>query len=117
MKSSRQYKKMLLKFMCSDNIKAFEMTVGFLNGWHLHTHEIFFHDSGAFEGEAVATNPAYVTFLKEFEQAYYEIWSKAAFDMPRAGNMAYKSRTAILQLNMWLNGVANPNQSGMLLRN
>ena len=86
MKGSRKYKKMMLRFMCENNIKAFESTVGHLNGWHLHTHEIFFHDSNAFEGDAVATNPAYVTFLKEFEQAYYELWSvaavKAGFDMP-----------------------------------
>ena len=86
MKSSRRYTKMLLKFMCADNIKAFEATVGHINGWHLHIHEIFFHDSGGFEGEAVATNPAYVDFLREFEDEYYEIWRiaamKAGFDMP-----------------------------------
>jgi hypothetical protein len=86
MKSSRKYKKMLLRFMCSDNIKAFEMTVGHINGWHLHTHEIFFHDGGAFEGEALESNPAYVAFLKDFESTYYELWrdaaTKAGFDTP-----------------------------------
>ncbi len=86
MKSSRKYKKMLLRFLCPDNIKGFEATVGHINGWHLHIHEIFFHNSNAFEGEAVSTNPAYVTFLKEFEEVYYEIWRdaavKAGFEMP-----------------------------------
>ncbi len=86
MKKNKKYTKMLLRFAASYNIKNFETTVSHINGWHLHVHELFFHDAGAFEGAALESNPAYVAFLKDFEQIYYEIWRdaamKAGFDMP-----------------------------------
>ncbi len=86
MKETRQYKNLRVRFNIHGDIKAFELTVTWLNGWHLHVHEIFFHNAGAFEGEALQSNPAYVAFLKEFEEAYYEIWRvaavKAGFEEP-----------------------------------
>jgi hypothetical protein len=78
MKESRTYKNMLPRFQCSGNIKAFELTVGEFNGWHLHVHEVFFHDAAAFEGLALEANPAYVAFLNDFEQTYFDIWHDAA---------------------------------------
>lgn len=60
------------------SIKVFELTVSDANGWHLHVHEVYFHDAGAFEGAAVSSNPAYVQFLKEFEAGLYERWRASA---------------------------------------
>jgi hypothetical protein len=86
MKENYQYKKMRPRFNVDGDIKVFEITVTWLNGWHLHIHEVYFHDTDAFEGEALESNPAYVAFLKDFEQTYYDVWrnsaTKAGFDEP-----------------------------------
>jgi hypothetical protein len=60
------------------SIKAKELTVGDTNGWHLHVHEVYFHDAGAFEGSAVSTNPEYVSFLETFRAGLYKRWKAAA---------------------------------------
>jgi hypothetical protein len=86
LKKHRRYEKIRSQFGVFGDIKALELTVTWLNGWHLHVHEIFFHNADAFEGEALESNPAYVYFLKSFESAYYEMWRdvavKAGFDEP-----------------------------------
>ncbi len=86
MKEHSQYKKMRERFSVYGDIKALELTVTWLNGWHLHVHEIFLHNADAFDGVALESNPAYVAFLKDFEQTYYDIWRdsaiKAGFDEP-----------------------------------
>jgi hypothetical protein len=86
LKQHRQYKKMRCSFNVEGDIKVFEITVNWLNGWHLHVHEVIFHAPDAFEGAAVSTNPAYVEFLKNFESSYYDLWQdaavKAGFDEP-----------------------------------
>lgn len=86
MKKEYQYEKMRSRFNVDGDIKVFELTVTWLNGWHLHIHEVYFHDADAFEGEALESNPAYVSFLKDFEQTYYDVWrdsaTKAGFDEP-----------------------------------
>lgn len=86
MKENYRYKKMRPRFGTKGDIKTYEMTVTWLNGWHLHIHEVFFHNQDAFEGVALESNPAYVAFLKDFEQTYYDIWrdcsTKAGFDEP-----------------------------------
>lgn len=86
MKEHYRYKKMLPRFGIEGDIKVFELTVTWLNGWHLHIHEVIFHSSDAIEGSALESNPAYAAFLKDFEQTYYDIWrdsaTKAGFDEP-----------------------------------
>ena len=86
MKEHYRYKKMRPRFGIKGDIKVFELTVTWSNGWHLHIHEVIFHNADAFEGVALESNPAYVAFLKEFEQTYYDIWrdsaTKAGFDEP-----------------------------------
>jgi hypothetical protein len=86
MKEFYQYKKMRSRFKVYGDIKVFELTVTWLNGWHFHVHEVFLHDADAFEGEALESNPAYAAFLKDFESTYYGIWRdmavKAGFDTP-----------------------------------
>jgi len=86
LKKPTRYRKMRARFGIFGDIKATELTVTWANGWHLHIHEIFFHNADAFEGAALESNPAYVAFLKDFEQAYYEQWRDAAvnagFDEP-----------------------------------
>jgi hypothetical protein len=68
------------------SIKVFELTVSGANGWHFHVHELYFHEAGAFEGQAISSNPFYVQFLQEFEQGLYKEWRgaalKAGFDEP-----------------------------------
>jgi len=86
LKKPTRYRKMRARFGIFGDIKAYELTVTWANGWHLHVHEIFFHNADAFDGAALESNPAYVAFLKDFEQAYYEQWRdaaiKAGFDEP-----------------------------------
>lgn len=86
MKKEYQYEKMRGRFNVFGDVKTYELTVTWLNGWHLHIHEVFFHNADAFEGVALESNPAYVAFLKDFEQTYYDIWrnssTKAGFDEP-----------------------------------
>lgn len=86
LKEHRQYKKMRSRFNVYGDIKVFELTVTWLNGWHLHVHEVILHDAEAFEGQALESNPAYVAFLKDFEQTYYDLWRdsavKAGFNEP-----------------------------------
>ncbi|MDD5215390.1 MAG: hypothetical protein PHQ03_07640 [Methylococcales bacterium] len=60
------------------SIKVFELTVSDANGWHFHVHELYFHEAGAFEGQAVSSNPFYKQFLQEFEQGLYKEWRNAA---------------------------------------
>ncbi len=60
------------------SIKVFELTVSEANGWHLHVHELYFHESDAFRGVAVSLNPDYQEFLRSFEDGLYKHWRTAA---------------------------------------
>lgn len=68
------------------SIKVFELTVSEANGWHLHVHELYFHEHDAFRGVAVSLNPDYQEFLRSFEDGLYKHWRtaalKAGFDEP-----------------------------------
>lgn len=86
-RGSTAYKMVAKNKQChGKSIKVFELTVSDANGWHFHVHELYFHDVGAFEGQAVSSNPFYVQFLQEFEQGLYKAWRhaalKAGFDEP-----------------------------------
>jgi len=86
MRNMRPFRRMKIKIGYKGDIRVYEGTVGWINGWHLHIHELFFHEPDAFEGAALASNPAYVEFMKNFEDEYYECWRtaalKAGFDEP-----------------------------------
>ena len=62
------------------SIKVFELTVSEANGWHLHVHELYFHEPDAFRGVAVSLNPDYQEFLRSFEDGLYKHWRTAALD-------------------------------------
>jgi hypothetical protein len=62
------------------SIKVFELTVSDSNGWHLHVHELYFHEPDAFRGVAVSLNPDYQEFLRSFEDGLYKHWRTAALD-------------------------------------
>jgi hypothetical protein len=84
MKANHQYRKMKSAFGIIGDIETLEITVSWHNGWHLHVHEIYFHEQGTFNGVADCTNPEYVAFLENFEKIFFEIWHdvtlKAGFD-------------------------------------
>jgi hypothetical protein len=86
MKKHRQFKKMRGAFGVFGDVKAFEITATWQNGWHLHVHEVYFHNAGAFDGEALANNSSYSAFLANFQNTYSDIWIdsalKAGFDAP-----------------------------------
>ncbi|MDD5754539.1 MAG: hypothetical protein PHN45_07290, partial [Methylococcales bacterium] len=79
LKNHRSYRKVMkLHGVSLGSIKAKELTVSDANGWHLHVHEVYFHDAGAFKGAAVSTNPEYVAFLETFRAGLYKRWKAAA---------------------------------------
>lgn len=67
----RAYKRIMAKYGVIGRINAHEMTVTF-NGWHWHTHEIYFHDQNA---PAIAGN---MHWLKDFHAELYPLWRDSA---------------------------------------
>ena len=87
LKNHRDYRNLMKSHGVSlGSIKAKELTVSDANGWHLHVHEVYFIDAGAFEGAAVSDNPEYVAFIETFRAGLYKRWKasavKAGFDEP-----------------------------------
>lgn len=85
-KGHRDYKTIMKSNKVIGSIKVFELTVGESNGWHLHVHEVLFHQRGAFQGVAVSLNPDYENFLNCLRAGLYKRWAasavKAGFDAP-----------------------------------
>lgn len=80
MRASRKYKDLKKLFGVIGTIKAYELTIG-KNGWHVHVHEIFFHES-----EAAVKAAGGSDWLIAFQDAFYPLWAyyaeKAGFDTP-----------------------------------
>lgn len=80
LKADRYYKKSMKFYGVFASIKVFEITCG-LNGWHLHTHELFFHHE-----EKVKKFSLLSDFYESFESSLYSVWSVAAvsagFELP-----------------------------------
>lgn len=78
MKATRAYKDIRSEFSQIGHIKALEVTYG-ANGWHPHTHEIWFLEGEGSEEKA-----------KELEQRLYELWAdycgKVGLGLPTRAN-------------------------------
>jgi len=68
MKQSRVYTSTVKNFNIFGTIKVFEITVG-VNGWHLHTHELFFHEENHLD--------SLEEFYSSLENKLFTAWSKA----------------------------------------
>lgn len=87
LKNHWSYRSLLKRSKAVSSIKVYELTVGEVNGWHFHVHEIYFHEAGAFEGSAdTFTNSEYANFLEDFRKDMYSRWAIAAtssgFNLP-----------------------------------
>lgn len=86
LKQHRQYKKLMDEYGVIGSVKVFELTIG-KNGWHLHVHEIYFHDSEKrcmlASGQATGGGQSWYETLR-FQM--WSVWRKAAvsagFDAP-----------------------------------
>ncbi len=89
-KNHRDYRTIVKANGVIGSIKVYELTVGEINGWHLHVHEVLFHQAGAFRGVAVSENPDYSNFLNCLRSGLYKRWVasavKAGFDEPSFAN-------------------------------
>lgn len=72
LKGSSRYKKLLRSFGVIGSIKVYEITVT-TNGWHLHCHEIYFHESIEAVRAAGGSD-----WLAEFEELMFPIWHDSA---------------------------------------
>lgn len=90
LKDHRRYKNLMQHFGVIGSIKIYEITVG-SNGWHLHVHQIYFHDpASAFpdvferlEKPVLSKNNAVLiefsgSYLKAFEKSLYPLWRRSA---------------------------------------
>lgn len=80
LKQKRKYKDLKSLFGVIGSIKVYELTVT-CNGWHLHVHEIYFHESLAAVLAAGGND-----WLYEFEALMFPLWHDSAvasgFDSP-----------------------------------
>jgi len=80
LKEKRTYREALVEFGVSGSIKIFEVTVGG-NGWHLHVHELYFHDKNDINIKKGWID-GYLGFSDSLLPIWQEVAVKSGFNRP-----------------------------------